>query len=392
MSSWLGRLAQLYDMPVDALLACCGLGRYNARELEWRLGAGEGALLASRTGMTGEGLRTLTFEEIAPPARLMIAERSRYVCPRCPAGLYRKATAFPWNFWCLEHGVRFGGKTGTGLDALLTQAQLTTLDPSARIGAMRLADWAHGKDERAPAVPALLDFLTTRHRRSSPPSLAEQPILSLAARRTNHNFLTQPIARQALLVVVPEYDRVAPVLAKPVRPEACFRSRRARCCRIMPWPLVWGGCPRIPPAAPLRCCWPVIGKGKSDCGKPCWCGRRRCGGALMPGSGGSVPPGTPPPRSLRPLGRAGKHPPVSQIPIQPVSQSRSGNLIMMREISAQAPESHEFRASDTVERRLRRGTIVTRRRARRRCGALRSGILEGSGGAFGHVPHNEEND
>lgn len=46
---------------------------------------------------------------------------------------------------------------------------------------------------------------------------AEQPILSLAARRANHDFLTRPIVRQALLIIVPEYDRVAPVLAKPVR-------------------------------------------------------------------------------------------------------------------------------------------------------------------------------
>ena len=37
------------------------------------------------------------------------------------------------------------------------------------------------------------------------------------ARRANHGFLTQPIARQALLVVAPEYNRFAPVLAKPVR-------------------------------------------------------------------------------------------------------------------------------------------------------------------------------
>jgi len=48
--------------------------------------------------------------------------------------------------------------------------------------------------------------------------VAEQPRLSLEARRANHAFLTQPIARQALLVVAPEYNRFAPVLAKPVRP------------------------------------------------------------------------------------------------------------------------------------------------------------------------------
>ena len=68
-----------------------------------------------------------------------------------------------------------------------------------------------------PTVPDLLQFLTAPYRRSSPPSLAEQPRLSLEARRANHAFLTRPIARQALLVVAPEYDRVAPVLAKPVR-------------------------------------------------------------------------------------------------------------------------------------------------------------------------------
>jgi hypothetical protein len=42
--------------------------------------------------------------------------------------------------------------------------------------------------------------------------------LSLEARRANHAFLTRPITRQALLVVAPEYNRFAPVLAKPVRP------------------------------------------------------------------------------------------------------------------------------------------------------------------------------
>lgn len=42
--------------------------------------------------------------------------------------------------------------------------------------------------------------------------------MSLQTRRDYHEFLTTPIIRQALTVVVPEYDQVAPVLAKPVRP------------------------------------------------------------------------------------------------------------------------------------------------------------------------------
>ena len=101
---------------------------------------------------------------------------------------------------------------------LLSEQQLALLDGYARDGAVRLAAWARGTDEMEPDARALLAFLTTRHRRSSPPSLSEQPRLSLEARRANLDFLTRPIARQALLVVVPEYDRVAPVLGKPVRP------------------------------------------------------------------------------------------------------------------------------------------------------------------------------
>jgi hypothetical protein len=216
LSSWLGRLAWFYGMPIDAFLECCGLPRCDVNDLEWRLGGGEGALLVSRTRMAIEELRAMTFEEVAPHARLMVALGSRYVCPLCPGGIQRKTTALPWSFWCPEHGVRLAARGGRELEGL-SETQLMMLDLNALAGAMRLANWSRGKDEGLPSVPQLLDFLTTRHRRSSPPSLAEQPRLSLQARRANHGFLTCPIARQALLVVVPEYDRVAPVLAKPVR-------------------------------------------------------------------------------------------------------------------------------------------------------------------------------
>lgn len=220
LASWVNRLARLYAMPVEGFLECCGLGCCSVTDLEWRLGGGEGAWLASRTGMTVEALRTLTFAEIAPAARPVIAPRSRYVCPHCPVGLHLKPAALPWNFWCADHNARLrpraGGRRPQGL--LPGQQRLTVLDGYAREGAARLAVWARGRDETEPDAHALLAFLTTRHRRSSPPSLSEQPRLSLEARRANHDFLTRPIARQALLVVVPEYDRVAPVLAKPVRP------------------------------------------------------------------------------------------------------------------------------------------------------------------------------
>ena len=106
LSSWLGRLARLYGMRIEAFLECCGLRRA-VSDLEWRLWAGEGALLASRAGMTAEAVRALTFEEIAPHARLTVAARSRYACALCPTDVHRKAAALPWNFWCVEHGARF---------------------------------------------------------------------------------------------------------------------------------------------------------------------------------------------------------------------------------------------------------------------------------------------
>lgn len=218
LSCWLHRLARFYAMPFDAFLQLCGLSRNDAAALEWRLGEGEGAILASHTGLTFDALRAMTFEGIAPHARFTVALGSRYVCPGCSPGIHRKRAAFPWNFWCREHDLRFDARGGRKLQEWLPEPALALLDHNAHDGAMRLADWAQGRDDGMLAIPQLLDFLTTRHRKSSPPSLAEQPILSLAARRANHDFLTRPIARQAVLIIVPEYDRVAPVLAKPVRP------------------------------------------------------------------------------------------------------------------------------------------------------------------------------
>src|SRR5271157_4494833 len=90
--------------------------------------------------------------------------------------------------------------------------------PRPTLGLLESAALRAGRDDATPSVPDLLAFATAPHRPPSPPELHEQPRLSLEARRANRGFLEFPIARQALLVVVPEYDRVAPPLAKPVRP------------------------------------------------------------------------------------------------------------------------------------------------------------------------------
>ncbi len=219
LSSWSSRLAAIYGLPVGALLAHCGIDRADPFTLEKGLGAGEGALLAERTGLSPEAIEAMTFRELVRPAHGMIARGDRGICPLCaetPA-IRRRDAALPWGFWCAVHGLRRRPLGGEAIETLFGAAALTKLDPLARRGARRLADWAGGRDDATPSVPDLLAFVTAPHRRPSPPQLHEQPRLSLEARRANRDFLEFPIARQALLAVVPEYDRIAPPLAKPVR-------------------------------------------------------------------------------------------------------------------------------------------------------------------------------
>ncbi len=219
LSSWLSRIARIYAMPASALLAHIGLAGQSALTLERGLSVGQGALIAARTGLNAPAIDGMTFATLAPRAHVMIAASARYFCPRCAAtpAIGRKDAALPWTFWCSAHGLRLWAREKRPMESFLPEGVLERLDLLARRGAARLAAWAENRDSGLPIVPDLLQFLTEPYRRSSPPSLAEQPRLSLEARRANHGFLTQPIARQALLVVAPEYDRFAPVLAKPVR-------------------------------------------------------------------------------------------------------------------------------------------------------------------------------
>jgi TniQ len=219
LSSWLARMAAIYGLPAGALLAHCGLAGADPLVLEKGLGAGEGALLAERTGLRPEAIEAMTFRELTAPAHGMIARGDRGICPLCaktPA-IRRRDAALPWGFWCAVHGLRRRPLGGEAIETLFGAAALTALDPLARRGAGRLGDWAAGRDDATPSVPDLLAFVTAPHRRPSPPQLHEQPRLSLEARRAYRGFLEFPIARQALLAVVPEYDRIAPPLAKPVR-------------------------------------------------------------------------------------------------------------------------------------------------------------------------------
>ena len=61
LSSWLARIAVIYELPVGALLAHCGLVGDDPFALEKGLGAGEGVLLAERTGLSPEAIEAMRF-------------------------------------------------------------------------------------------------------------------------------------------------------------------------------------------------------------------------------------------------------------------------------------------------------------------------------------------
>jgi hypothetical protein len=160
----------------------------------------------------------MTFRELGSAARMMIARKNRSSCPHCPADLHRKAAALPWRFRCPAHGVEFRNATGETLSDWFGTDRFKKLEGHAEAGAAHLDAWARGAGQGDLEAPEVLQVLTARPRRASPPNVGEQPRMSLKDRRDYQDFLTTPILRQALTVVVPEYDQVAPVLAKPVRP------------------------------------------------------------------------------------------------------------------------------------------------------------------------------
>ncbi len=211
-------MAPFYAMTVSEFVAALGLKAHDVFDLEWRLSEGQGALIAARTGLALEAVQAMTFLELGAAARMMIARKNRYYCPHCPEEPQRKSTALPWRFRCPVHGVEFRDATGETLSDRFGTDCFKKLEGHAEAGAAHLDAWARGAGQGDLESPDVLQVLTARHRRASPPNVCEQPRMSLKNRRDYHDFLTTPIIRQALTVVVPEYDQVAPVLAKPVRP------------------------------------------------------------------------------------------------------------------------------------------------------------------------------
>ena len=186
-------------------------------DLEWRLSEGEEAQIAARTGLSSRNVQGMSFDELIPEARMMI-RRNWYHCPQGAANGQSKTASLTWVFRFSIHATVLQDTTDATLNEVLGTGEMAMLGRPAKTGAAVLDAWARGEELRDLGPVEMLTLLTTRHRRASPPSANEQPRMSLQTCRDYHAFLTTPISRQALKVVVPEYDEVAPVLAKPVRP------------------------------------------------------------------------------------------------------------------------------------------------------------------------------
>ena len=236
LSSWLGRLAELYGVTIRGLLEHVGLREIGVGvdwlgDLDWRLGAAEAAAITAATGRNPPALRAMTFSELRPRARALIARRGRRVCPVCAGDpmVARKSAALPWVFWCPLHGARMQPLIGAALPDFFSEAALARLDPFARRGAGRSQAWAgEGEEDEAsdsPSGVALLDFLTTPYRRPSPPTLAEIPGVTPVERHMFREALNRLVPRQALAIIVPEYDRMAPVFTKAAPPGLAALAR-----------------------------------------------------------------------------------------------------------------------------------------------------------------------
>jgi len=66
-------------------------------------------------------LQAMSFRDLVPEARSLVAARRCQLCARCSAEadhVLRKSAALPWAFWCPVHGARFQGLGGRSLQSV----------------------------------------------------------------------------------------------------------------------------------------------------------------------------------------------------------------------------------------------------------------------------------
>ena len=140
----------------------------------------------------------------------------------------RKSAALPWVFWCPLHGARMRPLTGAALPDIFSEAVLARLDPFVRRAAARLNAWASECEQdqrRIFRTSSLCWIFSRRHRRPTSPTLVEIPGVTRVERHMFREALNPLILRQALAIVVPEYDRAAPVFTKAAPPGLAALAR-----------------------------------------------------------------------------------------------------------------------------------------------------------------------
>ena len=207
LSSWLARLADLYQVSLEELQEHVGWAR-PAAALDFEPSGADLARIAQATAMPIDRLLDMTFATAPPRVRALARRGDQNVCLACgalerpPARL--RAWAFAFAFWCPQHGQPLVGSERNGARVLGDEA-------AARRGAALIGAWAEGRDTGPLGVAAAFSLLLSPCREPTPPAPWELARLSRAERESRPEVLSRACRRPGLAVVVPEFAAAAPV-------------------------------------------------------------------------------------------------------------------------------------------------------------------------------------
>lgn len=205
LSSWLARMAGIYLVSTEELLAHIGLRAKRIHDLDLDPNADDIARLAVATGVSAPRLSRMTFRDAPASLRGFINVESEEICPSCvdearPGGSPRlREWTYPFALWCAKHGRSLKSADIGGVGVLDDEA-------SARRGARFWRALAMGADETTPTAAAVLNLLLTPCRSPSPAAPWE---LAGASPRMRADLQREPVqaySRLVLSCVVPEYD------------------------------------------------------------------------------------------------------------------------------------------------------------------------------------------
>ena len=167
LSSWLARMAGIYLVSPEELLAHIGLRTKRIHDLDLDPHADDIARLAVATGVSAPRLLRMTFRDAPASLRGFINVESEEICPSCvdearPGGSPRlREWTYPFALWCAKHGRSLKSADIGGVGVLGDEA-------FARRGARFWRALAMGADETTPTAAAVLNLLLTPCRSPSP--------------------------------------------------------------------------------------------------------------------------------------------------------------------------------------------------------------------------------